>query len=101
DSPIFEFYGSAYDFSDLFLDDIFNKIQIGIGRIDPIPENKDIYKYDFPKDENINRYDVSDDKDRNIDHQEWKYNDNKCKKGENKLKLNQEIKFKTWKLADQ
>ena len=90
DPPIFEFYGSAYDSSDLFLNDTFNETQIGIGRIDSISENEDIYRYDFPKDENINRYDVSDE-DRNIDQE---YNDSKCEEEDNKLELNQEMKFK-------
>jgi hypothetical protein len=47
DPPIFEFYGSAYDSSDLLLEDhdIFNEIQIGNGRMDSIPENEDIYRY--------------------------------------------------------
>ena len=93
DPPIFEFYGSAYDSSDLFLDDTFNETQIGIGRIDSIPENEDIYRYDFPENENINRYDVSDDED--INHQEWEYNNSECEEVENRLKLNQEMEFKT------
>ena len=99
DSPIFEFYGSPYDSSDLFLEDneIFNEIQIGNVRID-IPENKNIYGYDFLKE--INRYDVSDDKDRNVDHQEWENDDSEYEKEENRLELNQGMEFETWELAE-
>jgi hypothetical protein len=54
--PIFEFYGSPYNSSDLFLKDhdILNETQIGnVKRID-VSENKDINRYDFLKDKRIN-----------------------------------------------
>jgi hypothetical protein len=104
DLPIFEFYGSLYDSSDLSLKDhdILNETQIGnVRRID-VSENEDIYRYDFPEDEKINiRYDVSDDKDRNFNHQEWEYDDDsEYEEEENRLELNQEMEFETWELAE-
>ncbi|PKY61373.1 hypothetical protein RhiirA4_486261, partial [Rhizophagus irregularis] len=103
DLPIFEFYGSPYDSSDLFLEDhdILNETQIGNVRRMDVSENEDINRYDFLKDERINgRYDVSDDEDRNLDHQEWEYDDSEYEEEENKLELNQGMEFETWELAE-
>ncbi|GET52983.1 hypothetical protein GLOIN_2v1594083 [Rhizophagus irregularis DAOM 181602=DAOM 197198] len=104
DLPIFEFYISLYDSSDLFLEDhdILNETQIGnVRRID-VSVNEDINRYDFPEDERINslRYDISDDKDRNFNHQEREYDDSEYEEEENILELNQRMEFETWELAE-
>ncbi|EXX64582.1 hypothetical protein RirG_141340 [Rhizophagus irregularis DAOM 197198w] len=51
DLPIFEFYGSSYDSSDLFLEDhdTLNETQIGNVRRMDVSENEDINRYDFRK----------------------------------------------------
>lgn len=103
DLPIFEFYGSPYDSSDLFLEDhdTLNETQIGNVRRMDVSENEDINRYDFPEDERINgRYDVSDDEDRNLNHQEWEYDDSEYEEEENRLELNQGMEFETWELAE-
>ncbi|CAB5358760.1 unnamed protein product [Rhizophagus irregularis] len=104
DLLIFEFYGFPYDSSDLFLEDydILNETQIGnVRRID-VSVNEDINRYDFPEDERINsrRYDISDDEDRNFNHQEWEYDDSKYEEEKNILELNQGMEFETCELAE-
>ncbi|UZO22785.1 uncharacterized protein OCT59_015135 [Rhizophagus irregularis] len=81
DLPIFEFYGN-------------------VRRMD-VSENEDINRYDFPEDERINgRYDISDDEDRNLNHQEREYDNSEYEEEENKLELNQGMEFETWELAE-
>ncbi|EXX56200.1 hypothetical protein RirG_218330 [Rhizophagus irregularis DAOM 197198w] len=66
-----------------------------------VSENEDINRYDFPEDERINgRYDISDDEDRNLNHQEREYDNSEYEEEENKLELNQGMEFETWELAE-
>ncbi|CAB4481251.1 uncharacterized protein OCT59_003132 [Rhizophagus irregularis] len=104
DLPIFEFYGSPYDSSNLFFEDhdILNETQIGNVRKIDVSVNEDINRYNFSEDEKINsrRYDVSDDEDRNFNHQEWEYDDSEYEEEENILELNQGMEFEIWELAE-
>ncbi|CAB5304648.1 unnamed protein product [Rhizophagus irregularis] len=57
--------------------------------------------YDFPEDERINSrwYDISDDEDRNFNHQEQEYDDSEYEEEENILELNQGIEFEICELV--
>ncbi|CAB4473026.1 unnamed protein product [Rhizophagus irregularis] len=80
------YYDSSYSGSDLL-----NSYQY---------ESPDLPIFEF-YDERINgRYDVSDDEDRNLNHQEREYDDSEYKEEENKLELNQVMEFETWELAE-
>ncbi|CAB4375036.1 unnamed protein product [Rhizophagus irregularis] len=90
-------------FSKVFLEDhdILNETQIGnVKRID-VSVNEDINRYDFPEDERINSrwYDISDDEDRNFNHQEQEYDDSEYEEEENILELNQGIEFEICELV--
>ncbi|PKK62854.1 hypothetical protein RhiirC2_789737, partial [Rhizophagus irregularis] len=63
--------------------------------------NEDINRYDFPEDERINSrwYDISDDEDRNFNHQEQEYDDSEYEEEENILELNQGIEFEICELV--